>query len=155
MKRHAYLVALLIALLTSFAIGPAHADGSRIYVVRPGDTMTGITARNGITATQLATANGMRWNDWVYVGQRLKIPVSGTGIAPNVQPVASGVYVVRAGDTLVGIAARHGGAAVSALERTGLDDLLARADAILWEEGEETLEDGRRRPLASTPPNSI
>jgi GTP-binding protein HflX len=46
------------------------------------------------------------------------------------------------------IAARHGGAAVSALERTGLGDLLARADAMLWEEGEEVFEQGRRRPLA-------
>jgi GTP-binding protein HflX len=46
------------------------------------------------------------------------------------------------------IAARHGGVAVSALERSGLGELLARADAILWEEGEEAFEDGRRRPLA-------
>ena len=46
------------------------------------------------------------------------------------------------------IAARHGGAAVSALERTGLDELLARADAILWEEGEDAFEKGRRRPVA-------
>ena len=46
------------------------------------------------------------------------------------------------------IAARHGGAAVSALERTGLEDLLARADAILWEEAEDAFENGRRRPLA-------
>jgi len=46
------------------------------------------------------------------------------------------------------IAARHGGVAVSALKRTGLGDLLARADAILWEDGEEVFEEGRRRPLA-------
>jgi GTP-binding protein HflX len=46
------------------------------------------------------------------------------------------------------IAARHGGVAVSALERTGFGGLLARADAILWEDGEEAFEEGRRRPLA-------
>jgi len=104
MKRRTYLIALLIALLASFAVGPAHADGSKIYVVRPGDTLTGIAARNGITATQLATANGLRWNDWVYAGQRLRIPTGGS----TYTGIASGVYVVRAGDTLVGIAARHG-----------------------------------------------
>jgi LysM repeat protein len=106
MKRHVYLVPVLVLLVTSFAIGPAHADGETIYVVRPGDTMTGIAARNGITATELATANGLRWNDWVYVGQRLRVPSK--ELASSVQPVASGVYVVRPGDTMVGIAARHG-----------------------------------------------
>ena len=35
-----------------------------------------------------------------------------------------------------------------ALECTGFGDLLARADAILWEEGAEALEEGRRRPEA-------
>ena len=46
------------------------------------------------------------------------------------------------------IAARHGGVAVSALGRIGFGGLLARADAILWEDGEEAFEEGRRRPLA-------
>jgi len=46
------------------------------------------------------------------------------------------------------IAARHGGTAISALESIGLGDLLARADAMLWEEREEAFEEGRRRPQA-------
>jgi GTP-binding protein HflX len=48
----------------------------------------------------------------------------------------------------VSIAARHGGVAVSALERTGLRELLARADAMLWDEEEDGFEPGRRRSLA-------
>ena len=106
MKRHVYLVPVLVLLVTSLLIGPAHADGETIYVVRPGDTMNGIAASHGITATELARANGLHWSDWVYVGQRLRVPSK--ELASSAQPVASGVYVVRPGDTLVGIAATHG-----------------------------------------------
>jgi LysM repeat protein len=106
MKRHVYLVPVLVLLVTSLLIGPAHADGETIYIVRRGDTMHGIAAAHGITATELARANGLRWSDWVYVGQRLRVPSK--ELASSVQPVASGVYVVRPGDTMVGIAATHG-----------------------------------------------
>jgi LysM repeat protein len=106
MKRHVYLLPILVLFVTSFLIGPAHADGETIYIVRRGDTMIGIAARNGITATELARANGLRWNDWVYVGQRIRVP--SRELASSVQSTASGVYVVRPGDTMVGIAARNG-----------------------------------------------
>jgi GTP-binding protein HflX len=45
------------------------------------------------------------------------------------------------------IAARHGGVAVSALDRTGLRELLERAEDLLWEDGDAGGDDGRRRPL--------
>jgi len=64
-----------------------------------------IAARHRVTLSQLAMANGLRTNSWVYVGQRLKIPGRASAPAP---PAAGGTYVVRRGDTLIGIAARHG-----------------------------------------------
>ncbi len=96
----------LLVILLGTVVMPVHADGG-IYVVRPGDTMLAIAARNGLTATQLASANGLAWNAWVYVGQRLTIPGAGQ---PAASPVAAagGTYVVRARHTLTGIAARHG-----------------------------------------------
>ena len=101
MKKYVCVFALCAMLSLLFA-GPAHAsDGT--YVVQPGDTMLGIAARHGLTATQLATANGLRWNAWVYVGQRLRIP----GDTPASAPSTNGTYVVRPGDTLISIAARH------------------------------------------------
>jgi LysM repeat protein len=106
MKRHIYLAPVLVLLVTTLFIGPAHADGETIYVVRRGDTLTGIAARNGITATELARVNGLRWNDWVYVGQRLRIPSS--ELVSSTQAPTSDVYVVRPGDTMIGIAARYG-----------------------------------------------
>ena len=71
------LFALLLAVLTTAPSLTAHAD-SDVYVVRPGDTMTKVAARHGLTATQLAAANGLRWDAWVYVGQKLRIPDTST-----------------------------------------------------------------------------
>ena len=48
------------------------------------------------------------------------------------------------------IAARHGGVAISALERVGFSELLERAEEMLWSGDEDTFDDGRRRPLAAS-----
>jgi LysM repeat protein len=74
---------------------PVYAQGVGLYVVQPGDTLLKIAARHAVSVSQLAEANGLRWNSWVYAGQRLVIPT-------NV------VYIVRRGDTLSSIARRYG-----------------------------------------------
>lgn len=71
-------------------------NNANVYVVRSGDTLSGIASRYGVTTAQLANMNGIsNWN-YIYVGQRLK--VSGT----------THVYTVKSGDTLSGIASRLG-----------------------------------------------
>ena len=92
-----HLVVTIIAaiIIVATAVIPVYAQGAGIYVVQPGDTMLKVAARHGIRVSQLAQANGLRWNSWVYVGQRLIIP-------------ASTVYVVQRGDTLSSIARRYG-----------------------------------------------
>jgi lipoprotein-anchoring transpeptidase ErfK/SrfK/LysM repeat protein len=57
------------------------------YVVQPGDTMLKIAARFGVNVTHLATANELRWNDWVYVGQSISVPGSATDHSTE-QPAA-------------------------------------------------------------------
>jgi len=104
MKRFIYVIALC-TMLSLLVASPAYAVEDSVYVVRPGDTMLRIAAHHGLTATQLATANGLRWNDWVYVGQRLNIP--GIDGMPAPAPSTGGTYIVRPGDTLIGIAVRH------------------------------------------------
>ena len=84
MKRLSILALILFGLLTGPGVAPAHATGARDYVVQPGDTLTGIAARHGVSVSQLARANGQRWNSWVYVGQRLVIP--GRPAAPAASP---------------------------------------------------------------------
>jgi LysM repeat protein len=85
----------------------AYAQDGVVYVVQPGDTLTGIAARYGIPLAQLAAANGLRWNAWIYVGQRLIIP--GVAQIPTAPSVPSGsIHVVQRGDTLSAIALRYG-----------------------------------------------
>jgi len=92
---------------------PAPSDG--YYSVQSGDTLMTIAMRHGLTVSQLATANGLAWNAWVYAGQQLIIPGLTPATAPAPAPVATpaavepgGAYVVQAGDNLFRIALRHG-----------------------------------------------
>ena len=100
---------VLFLFCLSLLVEPAYAQAqSTIYVVRPGDTLTGIAARYGISVSQLAAANSLRWNAWVYVGQRLTIPGQSPATAPPTPSTGGSTYIVRPGDTLTGIARRYG-----------------------------------------------
>ncbi|SOC51641.1 lytic transglycosylase domain-containing protein [Ornithinimicrobium cerasi] len=98
---------------------PAPAAGA--VTVRAGDTLSGIALRHGTTVRAIASANGIKDARLIYPGQRLVIPGAGSSSgspapsAPSAAPrataptpTAGGTYTVRAGDTLSGIAARHG-----------------------------------------------
>ena len=98
---------LLIVLLLGVHIELAQAQGGGAYIVRPGDTLTGIAARYGLSLSRLAAINGLRVNAWVYVGQRLVVPGAAPS-APAATAAPGSAYIVRRGDTLTGIAARYG-----------------------------------------------
>jgi LysM repeat protein len=48
--------------------------GVRTYTVRAGDTLSGIAVRFGVSQQQLATVNGIRNPNHIYIGQVLRIP---------------------------------------------------------------------------------
>ncbi|MGC9397301.1 MAG: LysM peptidoglycan-binding domain-containing protein [Anaerolineae bacterium] len=101
------------------AMEPAHSTGS--YTVKAGETLLTIAARHGLRVSQLAAANGLAWNTWVYAGQQLTIPGAVAETPATDEPPAAetateeekpatasdGVYVVKAGDNLFRIALRH------------------------------------------------
>jgi LysM repeat protein len=108
------LVQFVCVAVLLLAAGVAQASGYT-YVVGPGDNLSRIAARYGVTVQALAAANNI-WNpNHIYVGQVLTIP---SGYTPQPQPQppyyppqTPGVvayYTVRPGDTLAGIARWYG-----------------------------------------------
>jgi LysM repeat protein len=115
------LVAVLAGALPASA-EEIQADGV-VHVVRSGETLATIAARYGTSASAIARANGLANADLIRVGQRLAIP--GRGSSSNTAPKPSaprGVYVVKKGDTLNGIARKLGISATALARANGISD---------------------------------
>jgi len=83
-------------------------SNASVYIVQPGDTLTTIAIRHGVTVNALASTNGLTWNGWIYIGQRLLIPGGEPSAAPTPLPTTEGPYIVQPGDNLFRIALNHG-----------------------------------------------
>jgi LysM repeat protein len=88
------------------------ASGGGGYRVAPGDTLSGIAARQGVSLGSLAAANGLKLDSWVIQGTTLRLPAPGSAPVAQAAPAAGqgapeamGAYKVRPGDTLSGLAA--------------------------------------------------
>ncbi|MBE1160899.1 LysM peptidoglycan-binding domain-containing protein [Dyella acidiphila] len=91
-------------------------SSSSNYSVRAGDTLTGIAASHGVSLAALEAANPQIANpNVISVGETIHIPSGSTSSQPTAPKPASSNYVVRAGDTMSGIASSHG-VSLSALE---------------------------------------
>lgn len=106
--------------------GPAAQTGSgaaardRFYTVRPGDSLTILAQRYGISVARLMSMNGMGALRWLYVGQVIRVPglpgvpgVPGATGQPNASaPVASlphsMAHTVQTGESLSAIGHRYG-----------------------------------------------
>ncbi|MFP2899495.1 LysM peptidoglycan-binding domain-containing protein [Corallococcus sp. 4LFB] len=73
------------------------------YSVRSGDTLSGLAQRFNTSVGSLQKTNHIANANLIRVGQRLTVP-DGFQAAPS----KAGSYTVRSGDTLSGIAGRHG-----------------------------------------------
>jgi LysM repeat protein len=108
-------------------------DGS--YAIQTGDTITAIAQRHGVTVQAILDANALTRASIIYPGQTITIPgamvaASATTPAPvaiesaaPALPVTSGgqSYVIRAGDTVSGIAQLHGVTTQAILGANGLE----------------------------------
>ncbi|MFN2483410.1 MAG: LysM peptidoglycan-binding domain-containing protein [Candidatus Limnocylindria bacterium] len=75
-------------------------------VVQPGDTLTSIAARHGVSTDHLAAWNELANPNLIFAGQLLRVALDPAATA-LVRP-ETGTHTVVAGETLTAIAARHG-----------------------------------------------
>jgi LysM repeat protein len=103
---------------------PASGGG---YTVRPGDTLSALAARSGVSLQTLAASNGLDPAGLLIAGTTLRLP--GGGSAPAVSssssssagPAPQGAYKVRPGDTLGNLARQTGVSVASMAAMNGLD----------------------------------
>jgi LysM repeat protein len=126
LSRHRFWSALLVAVFLTLNVA-AIASADTLHTVQPGESLTGIAQRYGVSVQALASANGVAANSWVYVGQRLTIPGASSAPATPSQPATGGAYVVRAGDTLYGIALTHGTTVQAIMSANGLSSSMIYA----------------------------
>jgi LysM repeat protein len=103
----------VVVLAPTSATGPSRssASGSLVFhVVRPGENLTGLAASFGTSVAAIVRANGLANPNWIEIGQLLRIPgaASPSPRRSSTSANPTSPYVVRAGETLTGIARRHG-----------------------------------------------
>ena len=92
---------------------------STVHVVQPGDSLSVIAARYGVSMSALASANGISNNDHVWVGQRLTIPGASGGNSWSSASSGSTITVGR-GDSLSLIASMYGMTTQELMDLNGL-----------------------------------
>ena len=76
-----------------------------IYIVKKGDTLSGIASRYGTTYQVLASYNGISNPNLIGVGQTIKIQ---NVTMSHITNTSSRTYIVKSGDTLSSIAKKYG-----------------------------------------------
>lgn len=120
---------------TSTPAPKAPATSSGTYTVKSGDTVSRIASKHGVSTQSVLDLNGLKWSSIIYPKQVLKIPGKASTSTPAPKPADppktstpapkpgnSGVttYTVKSGDTVSGIASKHGVTTKSVLDLNGL-----------------------------------
>jgi LysM repeat protein len=117
-----------VAAPASTAVPVSTTSSSGAYVVQPGDTLTAIAARAGLSTRSLAAANGLDVDGILVSGTliRLSGAAGASASAGTAVPVSTttsgGAYVVQPGDTLTAIAERAGVSPASLATANGIEE---------------------------------
>lgn len=104
--------------------GGAASTGSAaaFHVVEPGETLSSIASRYGISTRALAEANGITDPSKIYVGSRLALSGS-PFVAETAEGGGSATHTVKAGETLGSIASRYGTSVNDLARANGIQDI--------------------------------
>jgi LysM repeat protein len=120
-------ICILIAgcLATTVGVEPARG-ASRTVVVQPGDTLWELAQEHGCSLTSLRAANDLEPDDPLVVGREIDL-----SSCKGTTGASSPRYVVVAGDTLAGIAQRHGTTTEELRKLNDIDGSLIRVGQTL------------------------
>jgi LysM repeat protein len=104
------------------SVGSGGGSGTT-HVVQRGETLYSIARRYGTSVSAIVSANGLRNANYIWAGQRLRIPAGGGGGSSRgggSLPSGGTVHVVQRGETLAGIAYRYGTTVAAIASANGL-----------------------------------
>ena len=123
-------LAALLTLGAALAAGPmtsGSAYAADPIVVQPGDTLTGIAKRHGLTIAQLVALNDLADPNRIVAGQRLTVssspgarPAAPRPATPSAPAARS--HTVRSGEHLTGIARHYGLTIAEVAAANGISD---------------------------------
>lgn len=114
-------IAALVALIGGVAIAVPAAATDRVVVVHPGDTLSEIALKHGVSVAQLRALNGIADPNRIYAGQHLRLTGQAESATPALTPKAKEiVHVVERGQTLTGIARRYGSTIAAIARANGI-----------------------------------
>ena len=116
-KARHWLPLVVIVLCLVIPPTPIAAQGTTTHIVQRGETLSQIARRYGTTVGTLMQVNGLRNANFVWWGQRLRIPSSHSTPAPS---TARGYHIVQRGETLSQIARRYGTTVSALMQANGL-----------------------------------
>jgi LysM repeat protein len=113
-------IALAIALSPTLTVTVLAAEPT--VVVQPGDTLTGIARRHGVSVARLAELNHLADPSRIFVGQRLRVGGGGSSTSGGARPSASfrTIHVVNRGSSVWAIARHYGVSVASIVSANGL-----------------------------------
>ena len=93
------------------------------YIVKSGDTLSGIAAEFNTTVSELVDLNDISNPNLIYPGEILKIPdIKGESSKSVSSKQYIKTYIVRRGDTLYGIAQRFGTTVAKLVQLNGISN---------------------------------
>jgi len=139
------LAALALAVVLPFP-GLAPAAALANVVVKPGETLSEIADRHGVSLTRLMQANGITNPNLVVAGQSLRLPGSSTAGAGSSRGAS---VTVQPGDTLSDIADRQGISLNQLMQANGITN----PDVVVA--GQKLVLPGSRRATAAAAPREL